>query len=170
MHQETPSPSPSSRKNFHVRQTFHRTAYRHCSCQVSGFSVKIQSPVSFPSVDRRQSHQFLAWPLAPCSPFLSSAPRSRLAGCERRWRTVASAPASSAATVPPVAAVRGEPCSTAPLRTAQAAGGLRVFISPLSTLQNRRRGLRSAERALCRRRARELRSVETAEQAKCDRA
>jgi hypothetical protein len=41
------------------------------------------------------------------------------------------------------------------LRTARATGGLRVFISPLSTLQNLHRGLRGAERALCRRRARE---------------
>ena len=49
MHQETTSPSPSSRNFFHVPKSFRRTVGMHCSCQIQSFSVLVQSSVSFSS-------------------------------------------------------------------------------------------------------------------------
>ena len=81
MHQETTSPSPSSRNFFHVPKSFRRTVVVHCSCQNSEFQCfgSVVSVVFFRTW--RRSRQCARWRLAHCSPFLSNAPYCRAGPC-----------------------------------------------------------------------------------------
>jgi hypothetical protein len=157
MHQETPSPSLSSRKIFHVLKSFHRAAGMHSCCQKFR---KIQSSVSFSSVlvvnlassrlgsmlpvpPSYPSCRTVVWTVASIGGELAGVHRPR----ERRQQWPLRAPESSARK-------RRRP---APPKPPEATAWPS---SSLSAPQNRRRGLGCTEHALCRRRARELRSIE----------
>ena len=155
MHQDVTSPSPSSRNFFLVPKTYRRTPGMHCSCQSSEFSVQFQSSVSFssePHVDLASSRSGALLPVPPSYP---------------PCRTVAWA----------VAGVGGELAEEHRPRERRQQHSLRLperrsegrrrpapptppeaYAWPSSSpcvLQHSRRGLRGAEHALCRRRARE---------------
>jgi hypothetical protein len=68
MHQDFTPPIFSPRKLSCNRAAFHRARGEHSG---SDKFRELKRSVSFSSVDRRQSRQFFAWPLAHCSSFLS---------------------------------------------------------------------------------------------------
>ena len=155
MHQETSPPMINSRKNFHVLETFRRTAGVHCFCQSSEFSVSVQSSVSFSSVTPVDLASSCSGALLPVPP--SYPPRRTVA-----W-TVASVGGELAEVHRPRER-RQQHLLRLPERRSE--GRRRpapptppeAYAWPSSSpcvLQHSRRGLRGAEHALCRRRARE---------------
>ena len=155
MHQGTTSPKISSRKNFHMPKSFHRTPGIHCFCAGSEFSVQFQSSVSFssePHVDLASNCSGALLPVPPSYP-----PRRTVAwtvagvGGElaeehrpREWRQHHSLRLPERRSEG-----RRRPAPPTP------PGASAWPSSSLDALQHRRRGLSGAEHAHCRRRARE---------------
>ena len=161
MHQEVTSPSPSSRKFFHMPKSFRRTAGLHYFCSNSKIQCFISETMSFSPVGSVKFASALVgllikappsypvcrtvvWPVASIGGDVSRQLRRLPRWQNRPWRPAGASPA-----------VGRRPAAPAP------PGASAWPSSSLCVLQNRRRGLRGVERALCRRRARELRSVET---------
>ena len=152
MHQDSTSPIFSSRKISYKRATFHRARGEHLD---SDKFRKLHLTVSFSSVDRRQSRQFLAWPLAHCSSSLSmrrtvswldvgvgAKPSHHLQRVQRR-QSFPPRPSED---------LSEDHRNPAPPNSPLAS----VWPSyPQSTLRDARRRLKCAERAPCRRRTRE---------------
>ena len=155
MHQETSPPKINSRRFFQVLETYRRTPGVHCSCQVQSFSDQFQSSVSFSS----ESHVDLA---SSCSGALLPVPPSYPPRRTIAW-TVAGGGGELAEEHRPRER-RQQHSLRLPERRSE--GRRRpapptppeAYAWPSSSpcvLQHSRRGLRGAERALCRRRARE---------------
>jgi hypothetical protein len=152
MHQDSTPPILSSRKISYKRAAFHRARGEHPD------SVKFRElhlTVSFSSVDRRQSRQFLAWPLAHCSSSLSTRrtvgwldvgvgaePSHRLRRVQQR-QSLPPRPSDE---------LSEDHRNPAPPKPPQASAWPSY---PQSALRDTCRGLRRAEHAPCRRRARE---------------
>ena len=128
MHQDTSSPSFSSRNFFLVPNSFRRAGGVHCVRQISVKFRELNLIVSFPSGGVATISPVP--PLAPSSLFslLIRAPHARLAACGRWWRWVTSTPATPEV---PVASRHGHqraaPQNGVP-RTAQATRKLRVAV------------------------------------------
>ena len=99
MHQDTSSPSFSSRNISHMPKSFRRSRIRHCSSGSEFSKVQRTEPVGVVSVRRPSSiSPVLFWPpwlLPPLFLLLIQAPQGPLAGRERRCRAIPSTPASS---------------------------------------------------------------------------
>ena len=150
MHQETFPPKINSRNIFHMPETFRRTAGVHCSCQVQSFSDQFQSSVLFssePHVDLASNcsgallpvppsyplRRTVAWTFAGIGGELAEEHRPR----ERRQQHSLRLPERRSEG-------RRRPAPPTP------PGASAWPSSSLCALQNHHRGLRGAERALCR--------------------
>ena len=155
MHQETSPPKINSRKKFHVLETYRRTPGVHCFCQNSEFSVSVQSSVSLSSVGSVNlastlvgslltappsypSRRTVTWTVASVGGELAEVHRPR----ERRQQHLLRLPE------------RRSEGRRRPAPPTQPEAYAWPSSSPC-VLHHSRRGLRGAERALCRRRARE---------------
>ena len=154
MHQDTSSPSFSSRNIFLMPVSFRRTASVHWVRQVQ---KKVQRTELGSVVFRQRAASISpvpSWPpwlLPPLFSLLIQAPQGCLAGHERRCRAVPSTPATAAVSVAPRhGRQRAAPRNGVP-RTAQATKKLHVAVLSSVIAAEPSPWPEIRERALCRR-------------------